>query len=525
MPVVRMNTLVRRLPDDLWLETPPALDVPVRGLREDSRRVEKGDLFFALPGRRQDGAAFVAEARRRGAAAVVVEGLAPVDGPGPLLRARSARRAMALIAALFYGEPSCALRLTGITGTDGKTSTAWFVQRLLTAAGRRAAALGTLGILREDGRLEPWSAAAAQPEAGARPDPARAWRPTTPDAPLFQATLARLRDAGVQDAVAEVSSHALDQERVFGSQFAVVALTHLSADHLDFHKDAAGYRAAKAKLFARETRGGPLEREPVHAVLNLDDAFGRDLAAACPEDARTTYGRDPHARVRFVEGQAGPEGISLALEFDGGALRLRTPVTGSFHMENLHAAATIAYSLSVPPRAIARAFEDLAPVPGRFEVIRAGQPFVVVVDYAHTADGLERLLAGVRQLGVGRITLVFGCGGDRDREKRGPMGEVAARRADRIIVTSDNPRSEDPAAIASAVALGVTRAGGRVEIELDRRAALARGLEGLRAGDAFVAAGKGAETIQVFADRVVPFDDRDELRRLLGGSHGGARGA
>jgi UDP-N-acetylmuramoyl-L-alanyl-D-glutamate--2,6-diaminopimelate ligase len=533
LPVVKLTTLVGRLPGDLWVQSPePSAATEIRRLCHDSRRVEAGDLFFALPGRRQNGSAYVGEAWRRGAAAVVVEGAGQVEsGAGPLLRARSARRVMALMAALFHGEPSQDLRLTGITGTDGKTSTTWFLHQILTSIGRRTVALGTLGILGEDLRLEPWveepsvAPAAAPPTrggavpvatAGPGDEPARLWRPTTPEAPLFQATLARLRDRGVQDVVAEVSSHALDQERVFGAQFAVVALTHLSADHLDFHGDARAYREAKAKLFHAGTRGGSLERRPVRAVLNIDDPFGVELAAARPSSETITYGREGRAQVRLLRASAGARGIACNVDFAGHTVEMHTPVTGAFHLENLLAASAIAFSLGVAPQAVAAALPGLVPVPGRFELIRAGQSFSVIVDYAHTADGLRRLLEAVRGLGVGRIVLVFGCGGDRDREKRGPMGEVAGRLADQVIVTSDNPRSEDPAAIARAVAEGVARGGARGEIELDRRAALALGLARMRPGDALVAAGKGAETVQVFADRVAAFDDREALRRLLG---------
>ncbi len=544
MSPVTLTSLLRRLPDDLWLaegarETAAARrgrdrEAVVGGLCHDSRAVRPGDLYFALPGRRVDGSAFVAEAWKRGAAAVVVEGDAPAqEGPGPLLRARSARRSMALLAALFHGEPSRQLRLTGITGTDGKTSTAWFLQQILASAGRRSAALGTLGIVNEQGDLEPWDGGGAGKGESRAAEPARLWRPTTPEAPLFQETLARLAACGVEDVVAEVSSHALDQERIFGSQFAAVGLTHVSGDHLDFHGDPASYRAAKAKLFARDTRGGPLETSPVAAVLNLDDDLGAQLAARQPSERLVTFGRSPRASIRLLRGSAGPDGIVLELAYGAGAslgheagaspghgrdssrLEMRTPVTGGFHLENLNAAAALAHALGIAPDEVAQALAHLRPVPGRFEMIRAGQPFAVIVDYAHTADGLRRLLEGVRGLGVGRIVLVFGCGGDRDREKRGPMGAVAGRLADEVLITSDNPRSENPAGIAASIAEGVAQTGVRGEIDLDRRSALRKGLARARPGDALVAAGKGAETVQVFADRVVPFDDRVVLREIL----------
>jgi UDP-N-acetylmuramyl-tripeptide synthetase len=404
------------------------------------------------------------------------------------------------------------LRLTGITGTDGKTSTAHFLHQILLAGGRRTAALGTLGIRDERGPWRPWAQAAAEAAA----EPARAWQPTTPEAPLFQATLAELRDRGVTDAVAEISSHALAAERHYGTQFAAVALTHVSSDHLDFHGDAAGYRAAKARLFDRESRGGCLERRPVLAVLNLDDDLGRELAQRLGAGA-LTYGRGREAVVRLEHAAADAQGIALRLAFRGETVGLRTAVAGEFHVANLLAAATIAYGLGLAPAAIAAAAGGVEAVPGRFELVRAGQPFAVVVDYAHTADGLARLLRAARRLGEGALVAVFGCGGDRDRQKRAPMGAVAGRLADRVIITNDNPRSESPAEIAAAVEEGVRPTGTPVEIELDRRAAFARALEDLRAGDILVAAGRGAEGLQVFADRIEAFDDRDILRQLLAG--------
>ncbi|MCK4414306.1 MAG: UDP-N-acetylmuramoyl-L-alanyl-D-glutamate--2,6-diaminopimelate ligase [Candidatus Eisenbacteria sp.] len=523
-----LTDLAEGLPADLWWPAGSHATaregwsaIEIGGLVLDSRRVAPGDLFVAIVGRRHDGKAFVGEAWRRGAAAVMIEGDGQVPpGPGPVLRVCSARRALGLLAAIFHGEPAAALCLTGITGTDGKTSTALFLHQLLLAAGRPAVALGTLGICDEHGEWHPWTGPPAA-SAGGQPgviapagEPARSWQPTTPEAPLFQATLAALRDRGVTDVVAEVSSHALDQERLFGTQFSVVALTHVSSDHLDFHGDREAYRAAKAKLFDRATRGGCLERREVRAVVNLDDALGGELAGRLGESA-LTYGRHPEARVRLERAASGTAGISLTVSFAGETAVLQTTVAGEFHVANLLAAAAIAHALGVAPQTIAAATPHLAAIPGRFELIREGQAFAVVVDYAHTVDGLEHLLAAARGLGAGRLVVVFGCGGDRDRRKREPMGKAAGRLADRVIITSDNPRSEPAAEIARAVAQGLAATGTPGEIELDRRAAFTRALQGLQAGDVMVAAGRGAETLQVFADRVERFDDREVLRSLL----------
>jgi MurE/MurF fusion protein len=509
---VQLQDLLRALPAEIWEGVPPSDPLTVGGLSLDSRSVSPGDLFFALPGLREDGSRFVAEAWARGAVAVVVEGgAAAPDGPGPLLRARRAREALALAACLFHGEPSRALRLIGITGTDGKTSTCWFVQQLLAATGRQAVALGTLGVRTAAGERQPWGE--AQPDAARAQEPARAWQPTTPEAPLFQATLAQLRAGGVQDVVAEISSHALAQARAYGSQFAAVALTQVSADHLDFHGSREEYLAAKARLFARATRGGPLEREPVSEVLNLDDALGRELAARRP--GCVTYGRDEAARVRMHAGHAGAQGIELEVAFDGVRRTLRTSLIGAFHLQNLLTAAAVAHALGLTPDQIAAGAEALTPVPGRFEALVGGQPFTVIVDYAHTPDGLAGLLRAARALGPGRLTVVFGCGGDRDATKREPMGAAAGRLADRVIVTDDNPRSEDPEAIAAAVVRGVCTGTAVHELIHGRRRALARAVASAHRDEILVVAGRGAETLQVFADRVEAFDDREVLRGLL----------
>lgn len=505
-----LEPLIGRLPAEIWAERPLLRGaVPIRGLSCDSRSVAVGELFCALPGARADGARFVGDAWARGAAAVLVEGAADVPpGPGPILRARSARRAMALLAAVFHNEPASRLRVIGITGTDGKTSTAWFVRQILVAQGRRAVALGTLGIKSDAADTQAWGASPA-PAA----DPSRTWSPTTPEAPVWQATLARLEREGVQDVVAEISSHALSQDRIHGTQFAVVALTHVTADHLDFHGSLDAYRAAKAKLFDPAERGGPLERRPVEEVLNLADELGRRLARG-PADA-WTYGRDPEARVRLRDATACGDGITLDVTIDGRPLALATGLLGRFHIENLLTATAIAGALGVTPEAIRAAVAALEPVPGRFEPIREGQAFSVIVDYAHTADGLTKLLGAAREITRGRVITVFGCGGDRDATKREPMGEVAGSLADIAIVTTDNPRSEPPAEIAAAVARGVARGAAAAETVLDRRRAIARGIALARPGDTLVLAGRGSESLQVFRDRVVPFDDRTVARELL----------
>ncbi|MBD3236262.1 MAG: UDP-N-acetylmuramoyl-L-alanyl-D-glutamate--2,6-diaminopimelate ligase [Candidatus Eisenbacteria bacterium] len=507
---VALDDLLRPIPADLWWGPPPELPViAIRGLCCDSRRARAGELFFALRGTRRDGTRFVGEAVARGVAGVVSEAALDLPAGRVGLRVRDARRALGICAAQFHGRPSRRVRVVGITGTDGKTSSAWFARHLLARQGRRAVALGTLGILDAQGRTRDW-----QPGSSGEVEVARTWHPTTPEAPRFQATLAALAAEGVEDVVCEVSSHALAQDRVYGTQFAAVALTHLATDHLDYHGSAEAYRAAKARLFARETRGGPLEERPVLAVLNLDDPLGRMLATRS-EDPRMTYGRDRGARVRCLRTEESPAGIRLSWSFDGQPREIATPLHGEFHATNLLTAAAICYGLDVRPAAIASALEQMPPVPGRFEALHEGQPFAVIVDYAHTTDGLGSLLRAARQIDRGRLIVVFGCGGDRDARKREAMGRVAGRLADHVVVTSDNPRSESPRAIAEQI-LGGLR-GGRAswEVELDRRAALARGVALARRGDILVAAGKGAEAQQIHAGHIEEIDDREVLRSLL----------
>ncbi len=519
---VKLDELVRGVPDAQWVTRPAhPPGVEVRALRYDSRRVEPGDLFFALPGVRTDGAHFAGEALARGAVAVVLEGEPPARasddrsetaGASRFLRARSARRVLGLMAARFHGEPARHLRVVGLTGTDGKTSTAWLVRHVLAALGRRAVAAGTLGLKGDDELLRPWSGVRAEASAG--DEPHRTWQPTTPEAPEFQATLAELRAQGVQDLVTEVSSHALEQDRVFGTQFHTVALLGVSADHLDFHKTPEAYHAAKARLFERSTRGGPLEREPVKEVLCIDHELGRRLACASASGC-VTFGRDSRARVRLVSARSTAQGQQLDIDLDGEIRTVRAPLLGRFHAENLLAAVAIAHALGIGHEGIGEALQSAPVIPGRFETVDVGQPFAVVVDYAHTADALARLLHAARELTGGRVILVFGCGGDRDVSKREPMGRVAAAGADLVLLTDDNPRSEDPERIAAQVAGGL-RGGPAVHERIgDRRAALRRAVSAARPGDVVVVAGKGSEGVQIFRDRVAPFDDRRTLRELL----------
>lgn len=447
--------------------------VEVRAVEHDSRRVTPGCLFCCVTGEVADGHDFAAAAVAAGAVAVLCE--RPVDAGVPQIRVASVRAAMGPLAAEVYGRPSDALTVVGVTGTNGKTTTTHLLAAILEAAGWSTEVIGTL--------------------SGAR---------TTPEAPDLQRLLADAVRAGRRAVAMEVSSHALAQHRVDGTRFAIGVFTNLSRDHLDFHGSMADYFKAKALLF-----------EPAltdRAVVNLDDPNGRLLrdAAHIPTVGFST---DDIAEV-----EADARGTS----FTWRGTRLRVGMAGTFNVENALAAATTALELGVPIDAVREGLASAGEVPGRFQVIDEGQPFLVAVDYAHTPDGLARLLDAARSLAAGRrVIVVFGAGGNRDQTKRPLMGEVASAGADRVVLTSDNPRDEDPLAIIDAVKDGMQDTSG-VVVEPDRRAAIAVALDQAEPGDVVVVAGKGHETTQTIGSRTLPFDDRAVVRELL---HAGSRGA
>ena len=435
------------------------LSVEVRDLAYDARAVGSGALFFAVPGAHADGHDFAREAVERGAVALVVE--RGLDLPVPQLVVRDARAAMAPAADVFFGEPTRELEIVGVTGTSGKTTTSFLLFAILAAAGRRPGLLGTV-----EARV-----------GGERRGVVR----TTPEAIDLQRVFREMLDAGDRSCAMEASSHASVLHRLDRVRFAALVFTNLSQDHLDFHGDMESYLEAKRRLFLVEPR-------PI-AVVNVGDEFGRRLAAELPE-AITFSGDDAGAL----------EGVDLRLQ-------------GRFNVENALGALYVARALGIDDDAIRRGLESVRGVPGRFESVDAGQPFHVIVDYSHKPDALEKVLNAARELaGDKRVICVLGAGGDRDRGKRAVMGRLASQLADVAIVTSDNPRSEDPGAIAAEVAEG---AGGEVEVELDRAAAIARAVELARPGDVVLIAGKGAEQGQEFADRTVPFDDREAAKEAL----------
>ena len=446
-----------------------------------------GALFCALPGRRADGHDFAAEAVARGAAAVMVE--RPLDLAVPQALVPDARLGMALAAALLAGRPSDDLLVVGVTGTNGKTTSTFLARAVLEAAGHRCGLIGTIEA-RVGGEAVPVSH-------------------TTPDALGLQDLLSRMRAAGDTACAMEVSSHALAQRRVAGTRFAAALFTNLTRDHLDYHADVEDYYMAKRGLFVRpEGEGG----DPPGAA-NLDDEFGRRLAA---DAGALGYAVDAPADVRPLEARGLGTGIAARIATPRGPVEVESRLRGRFNLSNLTGAVALGELLGLDHDAVAAGLGAVAGVPGRFEAVEAGQPFPVIVDYAHTPDSLENVLRTARELVAGgRLIAVFGCGGDRDRGKRPQMGAAARTLADVAVVTSDNPRSEDPDAIIAEILAGAREGPGDLVVEADRRAAIAWAVREADAGDAVVIAGKGHELGQERDGRVTPFDDRIVAREAL----------
>ncbi|HEX5000191.1 MAG TPA: UDP-N-acetylmuramoyl-L-alanyl-D-glutamate--2,6-diaminopimelate ligase [Terriglobia bacterium] len=468
-------------------------DTAIRGIACDSRKVEPGFLFVAIRGMRQDGNQFVGRAIASGASAVVSATPRPAEVSIPWIQVSDERAALATIASRFYGNPSERLRLVGVTGTNGKTTTTYLVEAILNAAGSAAAVFGTIEYR----------------GPGFRYSADR----TTPEASDLQALLGRVADAGCPYAVMEVSSHAIALQRVAALRFDLAVFTNLSRDHLDLHGDMRSYFLEKKKLFT-----GLDGHPPRVSVLNRDDPHFAELAAI--EPARViSYGFDPAADVRAGEYRFGSDGVEAVFDTPAGALDLRSAMSGRPNLYNIGAAIGVGLGLGLSLEAIRSGVENMRQVPGRFEAVSAGQDFRVIVDYAHTDDALEKALRSARELTPGRLIVVFGCGGDRDRTKRPLMGEAAARLADFAVVTADNPRSEDIADIMAEIRPGLERAGARpgeryVEIP-DRREAIDHALCMARAGDTVLLAGKGHETQQTIGSRTFEFDDRAVARELL----------
>jgi len=461
--------------------------IRVRGLEYDSRRVEAGFLFFAFPGSRADGRDFAPQAVDKGAVAVVSELAAPDGFRANWIEVEHGRRALALASRSFYGAPDDKLGLTGVTGTNGKTTTVFLIDSILRAAGKTTALVGTIEY-----RLAGEVRKAVN---------------TTPESLDLYRMFDELRERGGTHATMEVSSHALALDRVYGITFHTAVFTNLTRDHLDFHGDMEHYFAAKKLLFAPE--GSPAPR---WAVINHDDPYGRQIETTA-EAIR--YGFEEGADLRPSEIEMSFEGLSFTLEYRGRHVPIRSPLVGRINVYNVMAACGAALSYGIDWETIARGVADCRRVPGRFESVDEGQPFLVVVDYAHTDDALRSVIAVARELGPKRVITLFGCGGDRDRSKRPLMGMAAGQSSDFVVLTSDNPRSEDPLDIMNDALVGLRRFDVPHVVEPDRAKAIHVALGEARAGDIVILAGKGHETYQVLKDRVIHFDDREVAREVL----------
>jgi UDP-N-acetylmuramoyl-L-alanyl-D-glutamate--2,6-diaminopimelate ligase len=477
---------------DLLRSTPGAQvlgdpSVGVSSVTYRSNEAAPGSLFFAVPGTRVDGHDFAEAAAMAGATAVVVERRVPVKCAQVVVD--SVREAMGPISAEFFGRPADRMTVVGVTGTNGKTTTTYLLESVLRSAGLAPGVIGTTGV-RIDGRPEPFAR-------------------TTPEAPDLHRLLARMVAAGVGAVAMEVSSHGLDQHRVGGVRFACGVFTNLTQDHLDYHGTLEEYFGAKAKLFTPELAD--------RGAANWDSPQGRQLMGALIP--MTSFGTSEGADIRAADVRTDARGLSFRI----GETAVRSRLRGSYNVENCLAAFAAAHLVGIAAATCAEGIGGVAGVPGRLEPVEEGQEFLVVVDYAHTPDSLDNVLRAARPLAAsdgGRVIVAFGCGGDRDRGKRPLMGEACTRLADLTIVTSDNPRSEDPLGIIGEIEPGAARGGGDYVVEPDRRAAIALAVGKARPGDVVVIAGKGHETGQEFAEGTVPFDDRvvaaEELRSLLG---------
>jgi UDP-N-acetylmuramoyl-L-alanyl-D-glutamate--2,6-diaminopimelate ligase len=471
----------------------PETDVAVSGVSYDSRAVQPGDLFFCVPGNVTDGHEYAGAAAEAGAAALCVE--RPTNTGLPELRVADARMAMATLSAAFFGNPADHLTLLGVTGTNGKTTTAYLLDSILRADGRTTGLIGTIETRVGDDH-----------RPGVR---------TTPESLDLHRLFAEMRDAGVDSVAMEVTSHALALGRVDGVRYAAAGFTNLSQDHLDFHKDMEDYFEAKRSLFVPER----LER----GAVNVDDPYGRKLFESV-EIPCVGFGHAADAAIRAENVELHADGSVFDLVTPLGTKRLSVSFAGAFNVYNCLAAAAIALQADLSLDAVESGLASISSVPGRFESISRGQPFAVVVDYAHTPDSLDNVLRAARRLAdvqgsPGRVLCVFGCGGDRDRGKRPLMGAVAAQLADYTVVTSDNPRSEDPMAIIDQILEGVIahKPQGPDVVLVDRREAITEVLGEARPGDVVVIAGKGHETGQQFATITHPFDDRIVATEVLDG--------
>ena len=471
---------------------PPELaSLPIDNLEFDSRKAGPGTLFFAFPGSRADGRQFAADAVARGAVAVASEFPPQPELAERWVEVEHGRQALALAARNFYHRPDERLGLTGITGTNGKTTTAYLIDSVLRTAGHKTAMIGT---------IEYHLAGRVLPAVN-----------TTPESLDLVRLFAELEREGGSHVTMEVSSHALALGRVYGLRFHTTVFTNLTRDHLDFHGNMDAYFAAKNQLFTGA--GGP---PPAFAVVNRDDSYARWIKTD-PATQVIRYGLGSEAELRARHIASGFQGLRFEAQYGKTRFGIESPLIGKINVYNILAACGAGLSYGIEPETVARGIAALRAVPGRFERVDEGQPFVVAVDYAHTDDALRNVISVARGLNPKRVITLFGCGGDRDRTKRPLMGQAAAEASDYVVLTSDNPRSEDPLAIMNDALVGIRRTDVPHIVEPDRATAIERALKEAREGDIVILAGKGHETYQVLKDKTIDFDDRAVAREVLRG--------
>lgn len=470
----------------------------VSGISYDSRKVQPGDVFVCVEGYRTDGHAYVKPALEKGAAAIVAQKAVEVPEGVPLILVRDSRKALALMGAAFAGFPARKLNMVGVTGTNGKTTTAFLIEQIFREAGFKTGLIGT--IMNKIG------------------DKVLPVTNTTPESLDLQLLLKEMAENQVSHVVMEVSSHALDLDRVAGVEYDTAVFTNITQDHLDFHVNMENYLAAKKKLFSglRGENGKVGKKHKMHGILNIDDPRAGEILQAVAGEV-VTYGVKQKCDIRASHIDLKADGVIFDVSTPVGEMVLQLHLTGLFNVYNALAAVSVGFVNGLDLQDIKTALEFVHGVPGRLEKVDEGQPFTVFVDYAHTPDGLENIIKAAREFAKGKIITLFGCGGDRDRTKRPIMGEIAARLSDYAVLTSDNPRTEDPLMILSEVETGVRRAADRSKYSVipDRREAISYAIHMAQPGDVVLIAGKGHETYQIVKDQVLHFDDREEARKVL----------